>query len=69
VGLERERERLEMDLVHANERACPREDRRAQMIAALVEGLGNVRHVLEAGSGEERKVVAVGGIEPPTRGL
>ena len=104
VGLERERERLEQDLAHANERAArPHKDRPEQMIAALLESLGNIRHVLEAGSAEERKavvrtfldgiridkekrqailrwyrlprdasavkLVAVGGIEPPTRGL
>ena len=55
VGLERER--LETDLARAQERACPREDRREQVIADLVESLGNVRHVLEAGSAEERKAV------------
>ncbi len=97
-------ERLEQDLARANERARPREDRPEQVIAALLESLGNVHHVLEAGSAEERKaivrmflngiridkekrqailrwyrlplprdasvkLVAVGGIEPPTRGL
>jgi hypothetical protein len=56
VGLERERERLEQDLAHANERAArPYKDRPEQVIAALLESLGNIRHVLEAGSAEERR--------------
>jgi hypothetical protein len=37
AGFERERERLEQDLARANERALPREDRREQVIADLVE--------------------------------
>jgi hypothetical protein len=57
VGLERERERLEKDLACANERRRAREDRREQAIASLLESLGNVRHVLEAGSAAERKAV------------
>ena len=50
-----------------------RENGREDLIAALRENLSHVRDVLAVGSAEEQtasvKLVAVGGIEPPTRGL
>ena len=74
AGLEREREGLEHQIAHANERMSVRENGREDLIAALRENLSHVRDVLAVGSAEEQKassvkLVAVGGIEPPTRGL
>ncbi len=101
VTLERERERLTRQLQETKSRGGRGEDRDA-LVAELIDSLGDVRAVLEAGEPEERKavvrsflagarverdarrivlrwytlprsawvkMVAVGGIEPPTRGL
>jgi septal ring factor EnvC (AmiA/AmiB activator) len=100
--LERDRERMERELVEAAKRATAGTDARDEVVAALLESLSNVREVLATGAPEERKgivrtflqsilvdgakrqavlrwfrvpselsvkLVAVGGIEPPTRGL